>query len=1413
VGGAANDTFESNGSNNTITAGTGDVNFVDTAGSGNVMDFGSLPAGDVVLVNVSGQSAQTANDTATATQTNPNSVSSYSFGSTVTTFRGAPAGTTFDAGGASDAFIGAPGATNVLNFDNLSSTVLGPLQICVVAQPSLCSAGQALLGAVPDTFQNITTYEGLPSGNTTFFAGTPSNNTFVATPNTNQNVMDYSGASVGVTVDFTAGSGGVARVTSTNTARQDSVQNLTTVFGSGAGGNTLMAGAGNYTFTSGGNGNTFDGGPGTGTFTGTGSGNTFNVGTGPDTLSDTGTGNTISFAAVQTGLSTILTVNASGTPFGLIANDTATVGTVTYKFINGGSGFTKFVGAATGNTDFLAPPAGGYSFSGSLTGNTADFSANNCAVTANMLTVPGTVALSSGTTCGTTTTDNVSGITTVVGSPGGSNVFNGALKGNIFTSTSPTNTVSYSGYPASSVCFNLTGTAALPTGGTGDRVGAGTSCTSAAADFFSFSGSPTVEGTLASDTFQLGAPNVALEGGGGNDILDLTQIPAPPSPSATGAAVDLNLGSITLPGVSGSGSATFIPDCGPSAPATDLCVTAVKGSRFNDSFTANAAALNSFPALNITGGGGSDALSLADIGSPATINMPITSGAPSLNSRTCSGATPGSTGVVCATNPPSGSNNITFTGLATVTGTGVGGDTFFAGSGTEILMENGAPGTLDYSQVPLPATGATGITVEADETSPIGTGPGGTVSSPLNIGVSDTFTNMGTFKGTAYGDTFSQVGAGAYTFNGGLGANTLNLSLAPAGTQVSLGPPDATCSTGINNNDGTATGNNVSDQFTCMATILSSSSGYTVLPGETATVNGLGAGTLVLDCKNECATAGAATGVGVTVTMPATAGGTGMVTGDGFNFAFTGMSTVNGTPYNDLFTAGASSVTINGDGGNDGVSFAPETSGEVVNLSGSSYTVPTGPNANTSVPPDTAIGGNGGTITLNGISNVRGTATGTDIIVGGPGPGTLTGGSGNDTFLPTGGNDVITGGSGANTLDLSLLPSYSTFNLGSAAVQQLGAGNGTLAVVPGTIQKVIASPAGSTLQAGPGNITLMGGQGNDWLAAGTGTQMLIAGTGADTLVGGNGNDTLEGGTQPVTFVPGQGSDTLTSAMSSPGNILSYQGAPGGALINLSNDGTLTIPSGPFAGFSPNGNSAEGGWGATVDLTNAKIKTVMGSSAADTFITGSTPVSITGNGGSDLFVVNSGGNTLTAGPGSPTFLFNASGGNIINGGGNATVDFSLAPAFVTVNLQSVSVSPQKGVATGGFGGTQTLTGIQNVVGTNFADVLIGAGKGETLTGLNSQCTTPVPCADLLQAGPSGGDILQASGSATFCAQVGCHGMTQAQGGNTMTGGAGASTFFAQNGGKDTITGHGIDTAYVDAGLDAVIGIPPQNVNPP
>ncbi len=325
--------------------------------------------------------------------------------------------------------------------------------------------------------------------------------------------------------------------------------------------------------------------------------------------------------------------------------------------------------------------------------------------------------------------------------------------------------------------------------------------------------------------------------------------------------------------------------------------------------------------------------------------------------------------------------------------------------------------------------------------------------------------------------------------------------------------------------------------------------------------------------------------------------------------------------------------------------------------------------------------------------------------------------------------------------------------------------------MPGTIQKVIASPSGSTLQAGPGNITLVGGQGNDWLARpGTGTQTLIAGTGDDTLVAGIGTDKLEG-RHPAGDVrarPGHGHPDQPDDQPGQHPLLRGAARP---------EPRSTCPTQlyvPHGSPVPAPIPPAGGWGAgaTVSLAGAEISQVIGSPEADIFVTGSTPVNITGNGGNDLFVVTSGSNTLTAGTGSASrFLFDGAGGNIINGGGNSTVDFSLAPAGVDVDLQ------QPGVATGGFGGTQSLTGIQNVIGTNSADVLIaGAQRPDAHRGSTAAtCSRPVP-PGVTPSSPA------ATATTPSVPQVSCNGMTAAAGGNTMTGGTGDDNFFAQNGGR-------------------------------
>jgi Ca2+-binding RTX toxin-like protein len=101
----------------------------------------------------------------------------------------------------------------------------------------------------------------------------------------------------------------------------------------------------------------------------------------------------------------------------------------------------------------------------------------------------------------------------------------------------------------------------------------------------------------------------------------------------------------------------------------------------------------------------------------------------------------------------------------------------------------------------------------------------------------------------------------------------------------------------------------------------------------------------------------------------------------------------------------------------------------------------------------------------------------------------------------------------------------------------------------------------------------------------------------------------------------------------------------------------------------------------------------------------------------IILGNTGDNTLTGTPGGDMILglggndtlIGLGGNNVLNGGaGTDTVDYSAAPAAVTVNLAT-------GTASNGYGGTDTFISIENVTGSAFNDLLIGDAGNNVLFG--------------------------------------------------------------------------------------------------
>ena len=173
------------------------------------------------------------------------------------------------------------------------------------------------------------------------------------------------------------------------------------------------------------------------------------------------------------------------------------------------------------------------------------------------------------------------------------------------------------------------------------------------------------------------------------------------------------------------------------------------------------------------------------------------------------------------------------------------------------------------------------------------------------------------------------------------------------------------------------------------------------------------------------------------------------------------------------------------------------------------------------------------------------------------------------------------------------------------------------------------------------------------------TPVAASGDVGDVLRGMGGNDMLFGGSGNDTLIGGPGADTLIGG---PGaDTADYSSSPAGVNVNLQ------------TGLG-SGGDAQG------DILGG-IENIVGSAFADT---------LTGGGGDNTFSGRGGGDAL------------------VGGAGTDTADYSSSPAGVNVNLQT-------GLRAGGDAQGDILGGIENIVGSAFADTLTGDGGANVLDG--------------------------------------------------------------------------------------------------
>ena len=303
---------------------------------------------------------------------------------------------------------------------------------------------------------------------------------------------------------------------------------------------------------------------------------------------------------------------------------------------------------------------------------------------------------------------------------------------------------------------------------------------------------------------------------------------------------------------------------------------------------------------------------------------------------------------------------------------------------------------------------------------------------------------------------------------------------------------------------------------------------------------------------------------------------------------------------------------------------------------------------------------------------------------------------------------------------------------------------------------------------------ITGTEDGDELTGSIGDDVINGGGGDDTLDGGAGDDTLRGGSGEDTILGGGGNDQILGGL---GNDLLDGGAGDDRISFWDVEYTSGVTIDLMAGSSTDE------FGFTDELIN--IESVNGTNFNDVLSGDNSDNGLDGSGGDDLIYGYGGSDSLWGREGSDTiyggdgrdFLIGFSGNDYIDGGeGFDKLRYDLDAQYGGTFGISVNLINQ--TARDGFGNTDTVLNIYEVLGTTYADTMLGDFEANKLLGADGD--------DDLD-GNNGNDIIYGGeGNDT---------LTAGDGDDQLFGGAGDDVFHDDWGGNDTFDGgSGIDSLY-------------------
>ncbi|MBR0926560.1 VCBS domain-containing protein [Bradyrhizobium diazoefficiens] len=784
----------------------------------------------------------------------------------------------------------------------------------------------------------------------------------------------------------------------------------------------------------------------------------------------------------------------------------------------------------------------------------------------------------------------------------------------------------------------------------------------------------TLVGTVYADNLSGLGGNDVLQGLGGNDLLDGGQgfDRADYGDATGGITANLAAGSVTGPGV-GTDALTN--------------VEGILGSNYADMF--NAAGFTGSTGLpgvaagqsEFEGRGGDDIVvgDLNPLGQAVT-RLSYLSATSAVSVDIGAGTADGDASV----------GHDTFSNVSTIWGS-ASNDTFYGSDNAAFTYETyegrGGDDYIDgrggYDQVTYNSdtTTTSGIYVHL---------AAGTVNGDATVGT-DTIRNVEAARGTNFDDTFDATGfglagatnvgsSGAFNDFAGAGGNDtiigngstrLNYQIAASSVSVDLETSVVGTTTaltvagsaiGATEGTDTFTGVNAVQGSTFSDTLLGSSfnNNFTGLGGDDY-IDGRGGFDTAI--YNSLSTV---TG-GVTIDMAA-----GTATGD----ASIGTDTlrsiegIQGTSYADSYVAtgygqaGALNIGNNGGfnqfeglGGDDQITGNGSTRLLYTNATGG---VTVGLNAG-SVTGDVSVGHD----SFAGVNSVYGSNFADTY--------DATGFIGFNSFQGQGGNDTITGNGSTQIL-------FANATAGVIVNLANGTADGDASVGHDTIVGGVTNVSGSNF-----NDTITGSSGND---------QLFGNGGSDLLSGGAGNDALNGGIGADTFVytTGGGADVIGDFLQADADKIDLTGVPG--ISTLADIQALATQQGP-------NTVIDFGNGDTLTLLNVTLSNL---TAAD-FILGQ-GVHLTGDAGGNTLVGTAYADSLSGLAGNDR-LKGLDGNDLLDGGlGFDRADYVAATGGITANLAAGSV-------TGPGAGTDTLVGIEGIVGSDYADTFNATGfAGDT-----------------------------------------------------------------------------------------------------